>query len=195
MCVILGCVYWKEKRPSEAEWKAFCTWSDLLLLCFRRADMLEELTLSDYKGSRPLQRASSTKIQQHKQLIKVRWRRQKSCPPCWDIECLPEHCYPTTKGAGWDTQTKKWEQTEIRDGYEEDSDAVCVPPHSSAPAAFASWQAFFVVSASARPEPPRIKEKERFKESQLIQNWKVSLHKKSLSRQFSGLMKVHISAA
>lgn len=76
---------------------------------------------------RPLQRVSSTKIQQHKQLIKVRRGRQQSCPPCWDIQCLPGHCYHTTKGAGWDAQTKEWEQTEIRDGYEEDSGTACVP--------------------------------------------------------------------
>lgn len=76
---------------------------------------------------RPLQRVSSTKTQQHKQPIKVRWGRQKSCPPCWDMQCLPGHCYTTTKSAGWDAQTKEREQTEIRDGYEEDSGTACVP--------------------------------------------------------------------
>lgn len=68
----------------------------------------------------------TTKIQQHKQLITVRWGRQKSCPPCWDIQRLPGHCYLTTKGAGWDAQSKKWEQTEIRKGYEKDSGTACV---------------------------------------------------------------------
>lgn len=45
-------------------------------------------------------------------------------------ELVPGHCYPTTKAAGWARQTRKWEQTEIRDGYEEASSTAWVPRHS-----------------------------------------------------------------
>lgn len=127
---------------------------------------------------RPLQRVSSTKIQRHKQLIKVRWGRQESCLPCWDVQCLPGHCYPTTKSAGWDAQTKEWEQTEIRDGYEEDSrNSLFSLPRSPVGRRFSLDQQI------VRPELPPIKENECFKGSELIR--KVALLRELLSRQLS----------
>lgn len=37
--------------PDWATQKAFHTWINLALLCRQKANMLEKLTLSDYKGS------------------------------------------------------------------------------------------------------------------------------------------------
>lgn len=58
-----------------AFWKVQHTWRGLLLLCLARAG--ESTT-----KARPLQGVSSTEVQQHKQLIKLRWRRQESWRPC-----------------------------------------------------------------------------------------------------------------
>lgn len=154
----VSCAYWE-----RLFWTTL-TCGNLLLLCFRGGGRGRRCVGGAYiiwlQRLRPLQRASSTKIQQHKQLIKVRWGLQKSRPPCWDVQCLPGHCYPTTKGAGWEAQTKGQEQTEIRDGWEEDS--LCSSPPSPAGRRFSLDQQI------VRPRLSPIKENECFKGSELV---------------------------
>lgn len=137
--------------------------------------------------ARPLQRVSATEVQQHKQLIKLRWRRQNSCRPCREVRRLPGHCYPLQRRQAetgrLGNENKQRLEMDMREP------AARVPRHSPP-----VGRPVPLDQPSLRPELPRIKENECFKESQLIR--KASLCGKLAPSQLSeeALMKIHHSS-
>lgn len=87
--------------PDWATQKAFRTWTNLALLCRQKANMLEKLTLSDYKGS------TLSKKQKHKQLIKRGWDDRDRKDVSKARIYLSLHCYPATTDTALDTQPKE----------------------------------------------------------------------------------------